>query len=313
VPKRVVIAAEADPAFVERISADRRFSVASRPSRAESDLIEAAGDAEVLVTRHSNRVTRAVVAAAPALELVAQGTSGIDNIDARALETRGIALINVPGENANAVAELVIGHLIALTRTVPQYGREVRGGIWRRDDCATRHELGHYRLGIVGLGRVGGRVADLAHGFGIRVAAYDPYIAEADFRRREAARAVSLEEILRGSEIVSLHVPLTDETRGLVGERQLALLSRGSILINTSRGEVLDTRAALQRLEDGRLGGMALDVYDPEPPAIVWPDDPRLILTPHIAGCTFESKQAIGVRLYERICEHYGWSAPDRS
>jgi D-3-phosphoglycerate dehydrogenase len=308
-PKLLVIAADIDPSFVERISVDLRFSVATRISRTEADLIEAAGDAEVLVTRHFNRVTQAVISAAPALELVAQGTSGVDNIDLGALQMRGIPVISVPGENANAVAELVIGHLIALTRTIPQYGRELRGRIWRRDDCATRHELRHHRLGIVGLGRVGGKVADLAGGFGIRITAFDPYITASDFRRRGAVRAGSLEELLRCSDILSLHVPLTDETRNMIGDREIALLPRGAILMNTCRGEVLDLPAALKRLKAGHLAGIALDVYDSEPPENDWPDDPRLILTPHIAGCTFESKQAIGVRLYERICEHYGWPA----
>jgi D-3-phosphoglycerate dehydrogenase / 2-oxoglutarate reductase len=307
VPKQVLVAADVDPAFVERITTDSRFAVTIQIARTEAELIKVVPDAEVLVTRHYNRVTDRVIAAANALKVVAQGTSGVDNIDLSALQRRGIPVISLPGENANAVAELVIGQMIALTRTVGTYDAEMRKSVWSRDDCATRHELGHHRLGIVGLGRAGGRVADLARTFGVPIRAFDPYITPADFERRGAQRAGSLADLLRSSDIVTLHVPLTDETRNMIGQDQLALLPPGAILINMCRGEVLDLPAALAALDGGRLAGMALDVYDPEPPNIGWPDNPRLILTPHIAGCTWEAKNAIGTRLYEKICEFYGY------
>ena len=199
------------------------------------------------------------------------------------------------------VAELVIGFMIALTRTVPAYTRQLVQGIWNREDCATRHELRYHRLGIVGLGEVGRRVARLAGVFGMRVAAIDPYISDDDFKERGATRVASLELLLRGSDIVTLHVPLTGETRGMIGGPQIAAMPRGSVLINAARGEVLDQNAALAALRSLHLGGLALDVFDPEPPAEGLPDDPRLILTPHIGGCTHEAKAAIGAKLYEKI------------
>ena len=296
-PKRLLIAADVDRALVARAAADERFEVVERPVRTEEELAAIVGDCEVLVTRSYNRVTRRVIDAAPRLELIAQGTSGTDNIDADAAAERGIAVINLPGANANAVAEMVIGHVIALTRTVPSYTAEMRRGIWHRDDSATRHEMRHYRLGIVGLGEVGRRVARLAAAFGMSFAAYDPYIGPF------AERAASLDELLRASDVVSLHVPLTDETRGMIGAAQIAAMPRGAILINAARGEVLDTDAALDALARNHLGGLALDVFDPEPPTRSWLSDPRLILTPHVAGGTYEARACIGELLWARLLQ----------
>ena len=295
--KRLLIAAEADRALVARARADGRFDVVDHPVRSEDELAAIVGDCEILVTRSYNRVTRRVLDAAPHLELIAQGTSGTDNIDAAAAAARGITILNLPGANANAVAELVIGHIIALTRTVPFYTSQLRGGIWNRDDCATRHELRHYRLGIVGLGQVGSRVARYAAAFGMTWSAYDPYIG--DFPERVA----TLDELLRASDVLTLHVPLTGETRSMIAAREIAALPPGAVLVNAARGEVLDVSAALAALAAGQLSGLALDVFDPEPSMRTWPDDPRLILTPHIAGCTHEARSCIGELLWDRLAQ----------
>jgi len=292
--KKVFIAAQLDARFVARIAADARF-----------EIVGELAEAEILVTRAHVRVTRELLAAAPCLELIAQGTSGTDNIDAVAARERGIAIVSLPGENANAVAELVIAFMLMMTRTIPQYTEELRRGAFQRDDCATRHELRHYRLGIVGLGEVGRRVARLASAFGVSVSAFDPYLADADFPARHAARTPSLEALLESSDIVTLHVPLTPETRRMIAAPQIARLPRGAFLINAARGEVLDQQTALDALASHHLAGLALDVYDPEPPPAPLPPDPRLVLTPHVAGCSHECKAAIGEKLYEKISERY--------
>lgn len=286
------MAAAFDPRFTTRIEADGRFRIVAQLA-----------EAEVVVTRAHNRVDRAFLDGAPRLRLIAQGTSGVDNIDLGAARERGIDVVNLPGENANAVAELVIGFMLMMTRTVPQYIEEMQRGLFRRDDCATRHELRHYRLGIVGLGEVGRRVARLAAAFGVKASAYDPYID--DHEARGAARVDSLDALLAASDIVTLHVPLTEETRRMIGSEQIARMPRGAFLINAARGEVLDQHAALDALAGNHLGGLALDVYDPEPPPAPLPHDPRLILTPHVAGCSHECKAAIADRLYEKISERY--------
>lgn len=303
--KTLLIAADVDPQLPVMARADGRFDVRVHPVRSEEDLAAIVGDAAILVTRAYNKVTSRVIEHAKSLELIAQATSGIDNIDDRAARERGITILNLPGENANAVAELVIGYILNLTRTIPFYTRETTAGRWPREDCATRHEMRYYRLGIVGLGQVGRRVARLAAAFGMTVDAVDPYIADTDFVERGAERVSSLDALLARSTIVTLHVPLTAETRGMMGEREIALMKKDSILINAARGEVLDQKAALAALASDHLSGLALDVCDPEPPSSAFPDDPRLIVTPHIGGCTWECRGALGATLFRRIQEFY--------
>ena len=274
--------------------------------KSESELAAIVPGAHVLVTRAYQRVSQAVIEAANTLELIAQATSGIDNIDDESARRRGVSIVNMPGENANAVAELVIGAMLTLTRTVPFYTREVAAGRWPREDCATRHELRHHRLGIIGLGQVGARVARLAAAFGMQARAYDPYISDAAFAERGAAPTASLAELLSGSDILTLHVPLTAETRRMIDEAALRRLPRGAILINAARGEVVDQEAALEALRSDRLGGLVLDVFETEPPGRPFPDDPRLILTPHIGGCTHECRSALAEKLFARIRAFYG-------
>lgn len=299
------MAADIDSSLDERARGDARFEIVRRPVRTEGELANVVGDAHVLATRAYNKVTRRVLDAAPYLELIAQGTSGIDNVDLEAARERGIRVIHMPGVNANAVAELVLGFMISLTRTVPFYTRELVRGAFGRDDCAERHELRHFRLGIIGLGNVGSLVAKYARVFGMPVQAYDPYVAEAQVK--------TLDELLRTSDVLTLHVPLTPETRKMIGAAEIAKLARGSYLINASRGEVLDQEAALAALASGQLAGVALDVFDPEPVERPLPDDPRLILTPHIGGCSYEVKTTVGGRLFEKIAEFYESSRVDRS
>jgi phosphoglycerate dehydrogenase-like enzyme len=308
--RTLVIAARFDPMLAERARADYR--VIEAPVATEDELADVIGDAEILVTRTYNRVTRRVIEAAPRLEVIAQATSGIDNIDVSAAAERGIAILNMPGINADAVAELVIGFIISLTRTIPLYTRELQSGDWSRDDCASRHEMRHYRLGIVGLGNVGTRVARLGAAFGMRASACDPYIERDAFARRGASRCESLDELLMTSEIVSLHVPLSDDTRRMIGREQIAAMPRGSFLINAARGEVLDQQAALDALKENHLAGLALDVFDPEPPAQPLPDDPRLIATPHIGGCSHECRSELGAKLFDAIAAFYATRLPSR-
>jgi phosphoglycerate dehydrogenase-like enzyme len=303
--KKLLIAADVDRSLMERASSDSRFDVSLKPVKSEDDLAGIVGDAEILVTRAYNKVSRRVLDRATQLKLIAQGTSGTDNIDESAARERGITILSLPGENANAVAELVIGFMISLTRTIPFYTREVAAGKWPRDDCATRHEMAYFRLGIIGLGQVGRRVSRLAGAFGMRVTAFDPYIEDSDFKDRGAARAPSLDALLAGSDIVTVHVPLSAETRRMLGANEILRLKRGTILINAARGEIVDQNAALAALASNHLSGLALDVYDPEPVDKPLPDDPRLILTPHIAGCSHECKTAIGARLFEKISAFY--------
>jgi len=308
--RKLLIAADIDPRVADLARND--FDVVVNPVRSEDDLAAIVSEAHVLVTRAYSKVSRRVIEAGQQLEVIAQGTSGTDNIDDDAARERGITVISLPGENANAVAELVVGYMLSLTRTIPFYTREVVAGKWPRDDCATRHELRHFRLGIIGLGQVGMRVAGLARAFSMEIAAYDPYLSDGQITERGATRVGSVDRLLSSSDIVTLHVPLTTEPRRMIGKQQLQTMRSGSILISAARGEILDQRAALEALSSGRLGGLAMDVFDPEPPVSSFPDDPRLIVTPHVAGCTHECRSAIGEKLWEKIRAFYATRAPSR-
>jgi phosphoglycerate dehydrogenase-like enzyme len=292
----------------QRLENDERFEVRYAPAHSEDELIAELGDREVVVTRHYNPLTTRVINAAKGLRLIAQGTTGLDNIDHDAAAAKGITIVDAAGENANAVAELVIAQMISLTRTIPLYHRQMLAGTWERRDCDTRHELRWYRLGIVGIGHVGRRVAKLAAAFGVNAVAYDPYLSAAEIEARGATKVDSLNELLDQATILTLHVPLTEETRGMVGRHELERLAPEAIVINASRGEVIDRTALLERLRAGLLSGVALDVFDPEPPTdLNAGDDSRLILTPHIAGCSFESKASIGEAIYRKICAFYSF------
>lgn len=305
-PIRVAIVAEVDRGLRDALERDPRFEVAVSSPEDTDSLIAAARVCTVIVTRHHNRLTRTVIESLHNLRVIAQGTSGVDNIDAVAAESCGVRVVSTPGTNANAVAEYVLGQLLAITRTLAQYDDMVRSGSWSRGDCASRHELRHYRLGIVGVGNVGSRVASVARMLGMAVSAFDPYIDDEVFARLDIDRVHSLDGLLERCSILTLHVPLTSETAGMIGEQQLRTLGRGAIVVNASRGEVLDFKALVSLLDSGHLAGAACDVFDPEPPGPLRDLPPVLRLSPHIAGCTSEAKLNAGRELYGRICDALG-------
>ncbi len=285
---------------------DDRFELQTRICGSVAELIDAVAEANVIVSRAYTPLTAEVIRAAGNLEVIVQGTSGVDNIDLDEATARGVRVISTPGANARAVGEMVTGLMLSLTRTIPAYDAMMKSGDWNRSDCATRHELRHHEIGIIGIGRVGTVVAGLCRAFGCTVRAYDPYLDASTINERGATEVDSLRKLLEVSTILTLHVPLTAETRTMIGGRELETLPEQSFLINTCRGEVVDTDAVLDSLARGHLAGVALDVFDPEPPSRTWPEDPRLILTPHIAGCTAEAKSEAGEKMYRELCAFYG-------
>jgi len=262
----VYVAAEVDRGLLDRLEADARVELRFQPATSESDLIAAVSDVEILVSRYHNPLTASVVASAPHLRLIVQGTSGLDNIDLDAAAARQITVIGVPGENANAVAEYVLGCILALTRTIPSYSAQMREEIWTRDSCAANRELRSHTLGIIGLGRVGSRVAMLAAALGLRSSAFDPYLSSEEITRTGASDSASLAQLLRTSTIITVHVPLNAETRAMIGPSELALLPRGAIVINAARGPIVDLDSVLLSLAKNHIEGAAIDVFDEEPP-----------------------------------------------
>jgi D-3-phosphoglycerate dehydrogenase len=258
---------------------------------------EALARAHALVVRSETRVTEELMAGAPCLSVIGRAGIGVDNIDLPAATRRGIAVLNAPGANTVSAAEHTMALLLALVRRVPWAAAWMREGGWDRQRFAGT-ELRGKTLGVVGLGRIGAAVSHLARAFGMRVLAHDPYLPAE--RAEELGVALQpLEEVLRAADAVTLHVPLTDETRDLIDCRRLGLLKGGALLINTARGELVDSAALLEALEQGRVGGAALDVFETEPlpadSALRRAD--RVILTPHLAASTAEAQTRVAVEI----------------
>ena len=263
-------------------------------------LLEAVPWATALIVRLGHRVDDELLARAPALQAVATATTGLDHIDEEAARRRDVAVLSLKGETAfldtvHATAEHTWALLLALSRRIPWAHRHAVAGGWARDRFRGR-ELGGRGLGVVGLGRVGRRVAQYGLAFGMRVTAYDPSPA---CWVEGVERAPGLQELAAASDVLSIHVPLDATTRGLIGARVLAALPHGAAVVNTSRGAVVDEEALAAALESGALSGAALDVLCGEASSVDAGSRSRLIalarrrsdilLTPHIGGATFES------------------------
>ena len=299
------------------------------------DVKEAAGDADelgellagadVLLT-HLAPVTAAVLDRATKLRVVGVTRGGPVNVDLPAASRVGVPVVFLPGRNLSAVAEFAVGVMIALPRGIAAASRSLAGGTW--DSQWFRHdrtgpELSACTVGLVGAGAVGLRVAELLAGFGSRVLAHDPYADPAELERRGIV-AVTFEELLAGSDVVSLHARLTDDTRHLMDADAFAQMRPGAYLVNTARGELVDQAALLAALESGHLGGVATDVFHPEPPD---PDDPLLarddvLATPHLAGSSRQVAELSVRRVVAEVagflrqgtlehCANPEWDGPD--
>ncbi len=243
-------------------------------------------------------VTKLVLEQAYRLKVIAKYGVGVDNIDVEEATRRGIVVANAPGSNDNAVAELTWGLILALVRALPLAIHSVRSKQWSR---VVGVELQGKTLGVIGTGRIGKRVIQKASGFAMQVLAYDKVVDE-DFARQYQVKYVSLEELLAESDVVTIHVPLTSETRGMIGRRELHLMKKTAYLVNTARGGIVDETALYETLKEWRIRGAALDAYAQEPP---W-NSPLLTLenvipTPHAGADTEESLQQMDFMALENV------------
>ena len=234
-------------------------------------------------------VARELLEDSPRLMIVARHGVGYDNVDVKAATELGIVVTNTPGVNSDAVAEFTYGLLLAYIRQIPHSWELMRGGGWRKPQNLEAVDIRGKTLAIIGLGRVGSRVSKIGNAFGLKVLACDPYISEQDFKNAGAQR-VSREEAIRQADYLTLHTPLSDETRKMIGARELSMMKRSAILINTSRGEVVDEDALIEAAEKGTIAGAALDVFKDEPPKDKKiATHPRILVTAHLAGLTQEA------------------------
>jgi D-3-phosphoglycerate dehydrogenase / 2-oxoglutarate reductase len=255
---------------------------------------------EALIVRSQVQVDAALVAAGERLRVVARAGVGLDNIDVDAAAAAGITVLNAPDGNTIAAAEHTLALLLAVARRIPAADAALRAGEWGRARTVGI-ELRGRTLGIIGLGRIGLAVADRARAFGMPVVGFDPY-ASSDVVLRHGIELASLPDLLARADVVTVHVPLTDETAHLLDAGALARLKPGAIVLNLARGGVVDEAALAEALQEGRLWGAGVDVYEREPPTeSPLLSAPNVVLTPHIAASTAEAQIAVAVEIAERV------------
>jgi D-3-phosphoglycerate dehydrogenase len=281
---------------VLRSEADVDIKLKLKPN----ELISIIPDYDALVVRSETKVTAEVIEAGKKLQVIGRAGIGVDNIDLEAATRHGVVVVNAPAGNAVATAEHAIALLLALARHIPQAYSRLKAGEWRREGFIGT-EVRNKILGIIGLGRVGSEVARLAKGLEMKLIVYDPFVS-AEKGRHLGVELVSLEELLRRSDFITVHVPLTEATRGLIGKKELALVKPTVRIINAARGGVIDEEALYRALEEGRVAGAAIDVFSKEPATdnILLKSD-KVIATPHLGASTAEAQTSVAVDVAEQI------------
>lgn len=294
---RVLIADAISVSGLQPLAEDGRFELVVQPGLKGEALARAIEGMHAVVVRSGATITRESLQYADALRVIGRAGVGVDNIDVLAATERGIAVLNAPSGNTISAAELAFSLMLALARRVPAADRSMKAGEWDRKSYTGTELLGK-TLGLVGAGRIGSEVARRARAFGMRVVGYDPFLTPERALALEIEPA-SLEDVLAQADIVSLHIPLTDATAGMLGEAQLARLKPGALLVNAARGGVVDELALVRALESGRLGGAALDVFEQEPLPADHPlrSAPNIVLTPHLGASTVEAQQNVAVEI----------------
>lgn len=301
---KIVITEFMDEAAVDTLRG--RFSVVYDPTLVDrrADLLGLLDDATALIVRNRTRVDAELLAAAPRLRVAGRLGVGLDNIDVPACQARGIEVIPAIGANALAVAEYVVATVMVLLRGAYLSSAEVADGKWPRSRLSEGRETAGRTLGLVGFGGIGRLTAKLAQALGMRVVAYDPLLpADAPAWTESGVERRELDDLLGEADAVSLHVPLTAQTRGLIDAARIGCMKAEAVLINTARGGIVDEPALAEALRTGRLAGAALDVFEHEPLPAGSPlaGAPNLILTPHIGGVTRESNTRVSTMIAAKV------------
>ena len=299
---KIVLAEKVSPATLAVFAAEPGWEVLTHDQLPDG-LPAALADADALVVRSAVQVDDALMEHAPKLRVVGRAGVGVDNIDADAATRRGIVVMNTPGANAVAVAELTIGLMLALARKVPAANAGMHAGRWEKKSLQGS-ELRGKTLGILGLGRIGLEVAKRARGFGLEIVGSDPFVSAA-VARENGIKLVTLDDLIAGSDYITLHVGLTPQTAGVVNAKSIAKMKKGVRIVNCARGELIEDAALVAALKSGQVAGAALDVFAQEP----LKDSPyfeldNVILTPHIAGSTGEAQEAVGIQIARQVRDY---------
>ncbi len=300
---KVLVAAAIPDKALELLRRENSWEVADLREAGEDSVSEALRDADALIVRSNLQVTAELLASATRLRVIGRSGVGVDNIDLEAATLKGIVVMNTPGGNAASVAEHALALLLALARHIPQADVSLKKGRWERKSLLGI-ELRSKTLGLIGLGNIGSEVARLAQAFQMQVVAFDPYISSRIAAEHDV-RLMTLEELLKTSDFISLHATATSETHHLLNAHTLALTKPGVRIVNCSRGELIHEADLLRALESGQVAAAGLDVFETEPPKD-WrlAAHPNVIATPHIAGSTEEAQEIVGLRIAEQVRDY---------
>jgi len=299
---KIVLAEKVSPATLAVFQQEPGWNVVT-PDQIKNGLAAELADADALVVRSAVQVDAKLLESAPKLRVIGRAGVGVDNIDTPAATHRGIVVMNTPGANAVAVAELTLGLMVSMARSVPRANATMHQGKWEKKSLQGQ-ELRGKTLGIVGLGRVGLEVARRAKAFGMNLIGYDPFIAPVIARENDVT-LVPIDEIFKESDYLTLHVGLTTQTEGLINATSLAIMKKGVRIINCARGELIVEQALADALKSGHVAGAALDVFHQEPlKESIFHNMDNVILSPHIAGSTDEAQEAIGIQLAMQVRDY---------
>lgn len=300
---KIVIAEKVSPATLAILQGEPGWDVVTADKIPAGGLPAALADADALIVRSAVQADAALLQHAPKLRLIGRAGVGVDNIDTAEATRRGIVVMNTPGANAVAVAELTLGLMIAMCRSIPRANAGMHEGKWDKKTLQGT-ELRGKTLGIVGCGRIGLEVARRARAFGMNLIGYDPFIAPV-IARENSITLVPIDEIFSESDFLSLHVGLTPQTEGLINQHSLAIMKKGVRIINCARGELIVDDALVEALKSGHVAGAALDVFREEPlKNSPYVEIPSVLLSPHIAGSTDEAQEAIGIQLANQVRDY---------
>ncbi len=302
---KIVVCDPVSPKGIALLRQRAEFAVTVLEKRLpESDLLPVVRDAAALIVRSETKITRAVMEGAPRLRVVGRAGVGVDNVDVETATQRGVVVMNTPGGNTISTAELTFSMLMALARKIPQAHGSMKAGEWNRK-AFSGTELYGKTLGILGLGRIGSEVARRAIAFGMRVLAYDPYLSLSRAKALQV-EVVELEQLYPQVDFLTVHMPMSEETKGMVNAAAFAQMRRGVQVLNCARGGIVNETDLLAALQSGQAAGAALDVYEQEP----LPKDsplrslPQVIMTPHLGASTTEAQDNVGIEVAEAVTEY---------
>ncbi|MBF4608590.1 phosphoglycerate dehydrogenase [Curtobacterium sp. VKM Ac-1393] len=294
----VLIAEELSPATVDALGPD--FEIRNVDGTDRPALLSALADADAVLVRSATKVDAEAIAAAPNLKVVARAGVGLDNVDIKAATTAGVMVVNAPTSNIISAAELTVGHILSLARHIPAAHASLAAGAWKRSSY-TGVELYEKTVGIIGLGRIGALITQRLQAFGVQVIAYDPYVTTARAQQL-GVELVSLDDLLRRADFVTIHMPRTPETLGMISDGQFALMKPTAFVVNVARGGLIDEDALHRALTANTIAGAGLDVFVSEPPK----DSPlvslpNVVVTPHLGASTDEAQEKAGVSVAKSV------------